>query len=58
MIPLDEVRAEVAERLAKLGFDGAVDDALRVWAGRENLEERLRDGRIDPVLLRALRNET
>jgi uncharacterized Ntn-hydrolase superfamily protein len=58
MVPLEEVRAEVAERLAKLGFEGDVDDALRAWAGRENLEERLSDGHIDPVLLRALRSET
>ena len=58
MIPLEEVGAEVTERLAKLGFDGPVDEALRAWAGRENLEERLREGRIDPVLLRALRDAT
>jgi uncharacterized Ntn-hydrolase superfamily protein len=58
MIPLDEVRTEVAERLAKLGFEGGVDEALRGWAGRENLEERLREGHIDPVLLRALRDQT
>jgi uncharacterized Ntn-hydrolase superfamily protein len=56
MVPLDEVRAEVTERLAKLGFDGSADEALRAWAGRENLEERLREDRIDPVLLRALRD--
>jgi uncharacterized Ntn-hydrolase superfamily protein len=58
MIPLDEVRAEVTERLAALGFAGPVDEALRAWAGRENLEERLRDDRMDPVLLRALREAT
>jgi uncharacterized Ntn-hydrolase superfamily protein len=58
MIPLEEVRAEVTERLAKLGFDGATGEALRAWAGRENLEERLRDDRVDPVLLRALREAT
>jgi uncharacterized Ntn-hydrolase superfamily protein len=58
MIPLEQVGGEVTERLAKLGFDGAVDDALRAWAGRENLEERLREGRVDPVLLRALREST
>ncbi len=28
---------------------------LREWAGMENLEERLSDGRIDPVVLRVLR---
>lgn len=58
MIPLEQVGGEVTERLAKLGFDGAVEDALRAWAGRENLEERLREGRVDPVLLRALREST
>jgi uncharacterized Ntn-hydrolase superfamily protein len=58
MIPLDEVRAEVEERLAKLGFDEPIGAALRAWAGRENLEERLREDRIDPVLLRALREDT
>jgi uncharacterized Ntn-hydrolase superfamily protein len=58
LIPLEEVGAEVTERLGRLGFDGPVDEALRAWAGRENLEERLREDRIDPVLLRALREET
>ena len=58
MIPLEEVRAEVTERLAKLGFDGSTEEAMRAWAGRENLEERLREDRIDPVLLRALREAT
>jgi radical SAM superfamily enzyme YgiQ (UPF0313 family) len=55
---LEEVRAEVTERLAKLGFDGSTEEAMRAWAGRENLEERLRENRIDPVLLRALREAT
>lgn len=58
MIPLEEVRAEVTDRLAKLGFDGTAEEALRAWAGRENLEERLREDLIDPVLLRALREAT
>ena len=58
MIPLEEVRAEVTERLARLGFDGSTEEAMRAWAGRENLEERLRENRIDPVLLRALREAT
>ena len=58
MIPLEEVGGEVTERLAKLGFDGPIEAALRAWAGRENLEERLREDRIDPVLLRALREDT
>jgi len=52
------LRAELAERLTRLGFDGEPADALRAWAGRENLEERLDGdgiGRIDPVVLEELR---
>jgi len=50
------LRAEVQERLQKLGYDGDLADALAAWAGTENLEERL-DGtdRLDPVLLAELR---
>jgi uncharacterized Ntn-hydrolase superfamily protein len=46
-----ELRAEVDERLARLGYD-----SLDAWAGVENLEERV-DGEeaIDPVVLDALR---
>jgi uncharacterized Ntn-hydrolase superfamily protein len=58
MIPLEEVHVEVVERLAKLGFEGPLENAMRAWAGRENLEERLRPDRVDPVLLRALRADT
>jgi len=52
-----ELAAELSERLARLGFEGDLADALRRWAGNENLEERV-DGaeRIDPVVLEALRN--
>jgi uncharacterized Ntn-hydrolase superfamily protein len=48
--------AELRERLARLGFEGELDDALFRWAGNENLEERV-DGaeRIDPVVLDELR---
>jgi uncharacterized Ntn-hydrolase superfamily protein len=48
--------AEMTERLAKLGFDGELDEAFARWAGQENLEERV-DGiaRIDPVVLEELR---
>ena len=51
-----ELRAELAERLAELGYDGDLEDALARWAGTENLEERL-DGveRLDPVVLEELR---
>jgi uncharacterized Ntn-hydrolase superfamily protein len=51
-LPLQgDLRAEVDERLARLGYD-SLDD----WAGVENLEERV-DGEdaIDPVVLDALR---
>src|SRR5213076_1540918 len=51
-LPLEgELRAEVGERLARLGYD-SLDD----WAGVENLEERVDGGdAIDPVVLDALR---
>ncbi|MFL5953522.1 MAG: DUF1028 domain-containing protein [Gaiellaceae bacterium] len=52
----DELRAELQERLARLGYDGELDRALGAWSGTENLEERV-DGveRIDPVVLAELR---
>jgi uncharacterized Ntn-hydrolase superfamily protein len=51
-LPLEgELRAEVDERLAQLGYD-----SLDAWAGVENLEERVDgDDAIDPVVLDALR---
>jgi uncharacterized Ntn-hydrolase superfamily protein len=51
-----ELRAEVADRLAKLGYTGELESALGTWAGTENLEERV-DGseQIDPVVLEELR---
>jgi uncharacterized Ntn-hydrolase superfamily protein len=50
------LRAELSERLAALGYDGDVADALAAWAGTENLEERVRAAdRIDPVVLEQLR---
>ena len=51
-LPVDEgLRAEVTERLARLGYERLAD-----WAGVENLEERV-DGEdaIDPVVLAELR---
>ena len=54
-LPLEgELRAEVDERLARVGYD-----SLDAWAGVENLEERV-DGEdaIDPVVLDALREAT
>ena len=51
-LPLEgELRAEVDERLARLGYE-----SLDAWAGVENLEERVDgDDSIDPVALEALR---
>jgi uncharacterized Ntn-hydrolase superfamily protein len=51
--------AELRDRLAKLGYDGELDQAFFAWAGTENLEERV-DGieRIDPVVLEALRKQS
>jgi uncharacterized Ntn-hydrolase superfamily protein len=47
---------ELGERLAALGYEGELPEALAAWAGTENLEERV-DGaeRIDPVVLEQLR---
>jgi uncharacterized Ntn-hydrolase superfamily protein len=54
-LPLEgELRAEVDERLAQLGYD-----SLDAWAGVENLEERVDgDDAIDPLVLDALREST
>src|SRR5207253_11098682 len=51
----DELGAELRERLALLGYEGDLGDALFRWAGNENLEERV-DGAesIDPVVLEEL----
>jgi uncharacterized Ntn-hydrolase superfamily protein len=57
-IPVDRgLAAELRERLARLGYDGPLAEALDAWAGRANLEERV-DGAqaIDPVVLHALRS--
>ena len=52
----DDLAAELRERLGRLGYDGALDDALDTWAGVENLEERVSGAaRIDPVVLEELR---
>lgn len=59
-LPVDEELAgELRERLARLGYEGELADALFRWAGTENLEERL-DGveRVDPVLLGELRRQS
>jgi uncharacterized Ntn-hydrolase superfamily protein len=55
----EELGAELEERLARLGFEGELDDTLNRWAGGENLEERV-DGAeaIDPVVLEELRRQS
>jgi uncharacterized Ntn-hydrolase superfamily protein len=52
----DALATELRERLAKLGYDGELEEAFNRWAGNENLEERV-DGiaAIDPVVLEELR---
>jgi uncharacterized Ntn-hydrolase superfamily protein len=60
-LPVDDALGdELRRRLAQLGYDGELPDALDRWAGVENLEERLdRTGRrVDPVVLEALRELT
>jgi uncharacterized Ntn-hydrolase superfamily protein len=47
---------ELAERLAVTGYrSGDVRRDLYGWMGRENLEERWHDGKLDPVVLDQLR---
>lgn len=58
LIPLEQVESEVSQRLGLLGFHGPAAEALNAWADIENLEERLHEGRIDPVVLRLLRRES
>jgi hypothetical protein len=50
---------ELAERLAATGYrSGDVTRDLYGWMGRENFEERWREGKIDPVVLDQLRRAT
>jgi len=55
----DALRAELQERLARLGFEGELAEAFDTWAGNANFEERV-DGvsRLDPVVLAALREQS
>jgi uncharacterized Ntn-hydrolase superfamily protein len=56
-LAVDETLAkELRDRLAKLGYEGELEDAFNRWAGNVNLEERV-DGvaEIDPVVLEELR---
>jgi uncharacterized Ntn-hydrolase superfamily protein len=52
----DALAGELRERLARLGYDGELEEAFNRWAGNVNLEERV-DGveQIDPVVLEELR---
>jgi len=55
----NELTAEIRERLERLGHEGDLGEALRGWAGQENLEERVEGiERIDPVVLGTLREAT
>jgi uncharacterized Ntn-hydrolase superfamily protein len=59
-LDVDEALAdELRTRLAKLGYEGELDDAFTRWTGKENLEDRV-DGieQIDPVVLEALRKRS
>jgi uncharacterized Ntn-hydrolase superfamily protein len=55
----EELAAELRERLARLGYPGALERALTDWAGVENYELRV-DGaeEIDPVVLAELRRQS
>ena len=59
-VPVDEeLAAEMSERLARLGYEGELSDALFRWAGNENLEERVEGAEaVDPVVLEELRNRS
>jgi uncharacterized Ntn-hydrolase superfamily protein len=59
-LTVDEaLRAELQERLQRLGYEGELGDAFFRWAGNENLEERV-DGvdQVDPVVLEELRRRS
>ncbi|MGY0236094.1 DUF1028 domain-containing protein [Longispora urticae] len=58
LLPLEgAVAEEVTARLTALGYavDRGLDAGLAAWAGSANMEERLVEGRIDPVVLEVLR---
>jgi uncharacterized Ntn-hydrolase superfamily protein len=55
----DTLRAELAERLAKLGYTGELEQAFTDWAGAENYEMRVEGvEQVDPFVLEALRRKT
>ena len=52
----DALRAELTERLARIGYTGELEQAFTDWAGTENYEMRVEGvERVDPVVLEALR---
>ena len=52
----DALRAELSERLAKLGYTGELERAYGDWAGTQNYEMRVEGvEQVDPVVLDALR---
>jgi len=55
----DELATELRDRLARIGYEGELDEAFFRWSANENLEERV-DGieRIDPVVLEELRRQS
>ena len=54
-----ELDEELARRLAATGYaSGDLRRDLYDWMGRENFEERWREGRLDPVVLQHLRATT
>jgi uncharacterized Ntn-hydrolase superfamily protein len=55
----EDLATELRDRLAKLGYEGELEDSFTSWTGKENLEDRV-DGieQIDPVVLEALRSRT
>jgi uncharacterized Ntn-hydrolase superfamily protein len=59
-VDVDEVlAAELGERLARLGYEGALAEAFPRWAGTENYEDRVEGvEQIDPVVLAALRRQS
>jgi uncharacterized Ntn-hydrolase superfamily protein len=55
----DALATELGERLARLGYDGDLEEAFNRWAGNVNLEERVDGiGEVDPVVLQELRELT
>lgn len=54
-----ELATELKKRLARLGYESELEQALFDWAGTENYEERVEGSeRIDPVVLEAIRRQS